>query len=349
MLESLLLRLEPFKLVNSLTLLHTSSLERLPDSPLQLELYELAEQFDGPTDRQEAHYSLGHTLYLLGDITAAYRHLQRDIALVVPEQPHSVIMGLMNRDVAAHCCWLLGYPAQARVHVREALEIAQQQSDPLNVVHALYYAAGMYRCLQDVPVVQALADRLITLATQWRLSYWLTWGILLRSWALSQQGQPEAAITGLQGCWTPSKAGGPTAFHLASTLLAETYGYLGQIVDGLHTLDEGLTLAQQSGEHGRIAELYRLKGEFIRKQGDRQQDRDEAETCFHQALTIAQSQHAKSLELRAAMSLGHLWQLQGRRQEACALLMPIYHWFTEGFDTADLRKAKALLEVWARS
>jgi len=137
-LESLLLRLEPFKLVNSLTLLHTSSLERLPDSPLQLELYELAEQFDDPTYRQEAHYSLGHTLYLLGDITAAYRHLQRGIALVAPEQPHSVIMGLMNRDVAAHCCWLLGYPAQAQVYVREALETAQKQSDPLNVVHALY-------------------------------------------------------------------------------------------------------------------------------------------------------------------------------------------------------------------
>jgi adenylate cyclase len=156
----------------------------------------------------------------------------------------------------------------------------------------------MYRCLQDVPVAQALADRLITLATQWRLSYWLTWGILLRSWALSQQGQPEATIAGLQGCWTRSNAGRPTAFHLASTLLAETYGYQGQIVDGLHTLDEGLTLAQQSGEHGRIAELYRLKEEFIRQQGDRQ---------------------------------------------------PIYHWFTEGFDTADLRKAKALLEAWARS
>jgi tetratricopeptide (TPR) repeat protein len=313
------------------------------------QLYELAEQLDGSTYRQEAHYSLGHTLYLLGDITSAYRHLQRGIALVAPGQPHSVIMGLMNRDVAAHCCWLLGYPAQAQVYVREALELAQKQSDPLNVVHALYYAAGMYRCLQDVPVVQALADRLITLATQWQLSYWLTWGILLRSWALSQQGQPEAAIAGLQRCWTRSNAGRPTVFHLASTLLAETYGYLGQIVDGLHTLDEGLTIAQQSGEHGRIAELYRLKGEFIRKQGDHQRDRDEAEACFHQALTIAQSQHVKSLELRAAMSLGHLWQQQGKCQEACELLMPIYHWFTEGFDTDDLRKAKALLEAWARS
>jgi predicted ATPase len=243
---------------------------------------------------------------------------------------------------------VLGYPAQAQAYVRDALEIAQKQSDPLNVVHALYYAANIHRCLQDVPAVQALADRLITVATQWQLSYWLIWGILLRSWALSQQEQPEAALAGLQGCWTPSNAGRPTAFHLASTLLAETYGYLGQIVDGLHTLDEGLTLAQQSGGYGRITELYRLKGEFIRKQGDRQQDRDEAEACFHQALTITQSQHAKSLELRAAMSLGHLWQQQGRRQEASELLMPIYHWFTEGFDTADLRQAKALLEVWAR-
>jgi adenylate cyclase len=312
-------------------------------------LYELAEQFDDPTYRQEAHYSLGHTLYLLGDITAAYQHLQRGIALVAPEQPHSVIMGLMNRDVAAHCCWLLGYPAQAQVYVREALELAQQQSSPLNVVHALFYAAGIHQYLQNVPAVQALADQLITVATQWKLSYWLTWGILLQGWSLSQQGQPKAAIAALQRCWTRSNAGGSTAFPLASTLLAETYGYLDRIADGLHTLDEGLTRVQQSGEQGRIAELYRLKGEFIRKQGDRQRDRDDAEACFHQALTIAQSQYVKSLELRAAMSLGHLWQQQGRRQEAGELLMPIYHWFTEGFDTADLRKAKALLEAWTRS
>ena len=97
----------------------------------------------------------------------------------------------------------------------------------------------------------------------------------------------------------------------------------------------------------RLAELYRLKGEFICRPSDRQGVRDDAEVWFCQALTLAQGQHAKSLELRAAMSLGELWQQQGRCQEAYDLLMPLYYWFTEGFDTADLRKAQTLLEAWA--
>ena len=312
------------------------------------QMYELAAQLDGPTYRQEAHYSLGHTLYYQGDILAASQHLKRGIALVDPEQPLSVRLGVISRDIAAHCCWLLGYPALAQTYVREALELAQQQSSPLVVPHALFFAASLHHYLQDVPVVHALADQLIAVATQWQLAYWLSWGTLLQGWALSQQGQPEAAINALRRCSTRLNADRPTAFHLAwYTLQAETYGYLDRIVDGLHTVEEGLTMAHQSGEHGRLAELYRLKGEFIRKQGDRQRHRDDAEACFHRALTIAQSQHAKSLELRAAMSVGHLWQQQRKRQEAYALLMPVYQWFTEGFDTADLRQARALAEVWA--
>ena len=105
---------------------------------------------------------------------------------------------------------------------------------------------------------------------------------------------------------------------------------------------EALALAEKTGEHFHIAELYRLKGELQLQQTSSEEA--EAESCFHQALSIARRQQAKSWELRSATSLTRLWQSQGKRQEAHDLLAPVYEWFTEGFDTADLKEAKALLD-----
>jgi predicted ATPase len=135
------------------------------------------------------------------------------------------------------------------------------------------------------------------------------------------------------------------------TLLAEASGLLGQPEGGLAALDEALTLIEKTGERYYAAELHRQRGELLLRraakshsaQGGREQH--EAERCFQQALGVARQQQAKSLELRAAMSLARLWQQQGKRDEARALLAPIYGWFTEGFDTADLQEAKALLET----
>ena len=127
--------------------------------------------------------------------------------------------------------------------------------------------------------------------------------------------------------------------------LGEAYGGDGQPEAGLQVLDEALAAVRDTGERMYEAELYRLKGELLRM---RSTDHTAvAETCLHQALTIACRQQAKSLELRAAMSLARLWQQQGKRAEAHALLTPIYDWFTEGFDTADLQDAKALLDTLA--
>jgi predicted ATPase len=124
-------------------------------------------------------------------------------------------------------------------------------------------------------------------------------------------------------------------------LLAEAYGTLGEPEAGLTVLTEALTHVETTGERYYEAEIYRLKGELLLQQhSDNQAD---AEHCFQQAISIAQSQQAKSWELRAATSLTRLWQQQGKRQEAHDLLAPVYGWFTEGFDTADLQDAKALL------
>src|SRR5262249_44058447 len=123
---------------------------------------------------------------------------------------------------------------------------------------------------------------------------------------------------------------------------AEAYGQAGQSREGLQVLAEALTLIENNGDCWYEAEIHRLKGALLLQQHSDNQA--EAETCFQQAITVAQNQQAKSWELRAATSLARLWQQQGKRQEAHDLLAPVYHWFTEGFDTADLQEAKALLD-----
>jgi predicted ATPase len=133
------------------------------------------------------------------------------------------------------------------------------------------------------------------------------------------------------------------SYHL--TLLAEAYGTIGQPEAALTALAEALTLADTTGDRWYEPELYRLKGALLLQQSSSNQT--EAESCLHQAISIARSQQAKSLELRAAMSLARLWQQQGKRQEAHDLLAPVYQWFTEGFDTADMQEAKALLDALA--
>jgi predicted ATPase len=128
--------------------------------------------------------------------------------------------------------------------------------------------------------------------------------------------------------------------------LAEAQGKAGQPAEGLEVLAEALATAERTGDRRSDAELYRLKGELLLQRA-RQGDGVEAEACFHQALAIARHQQAKSWELRAAMSLSRLWQCHGKRTEARQLLAEIYGWFSEGFDTADLQEAKALLEALA--
>jgi predicted ATPase len=162
-------------------------------------------------------------------------------------------------------------------------------------------------------------------------------------WALAEQGQAGEGLaqisSGLEA-WRTTGAEVQRPYYLA--LLAEAYGKSGQAEEALEVLAEALALVAKAGESWWEAELYRLKGEWLLALS--MDKHSEVETCLHQALSITRRQQAKSLELRAAMSLARLWQRQGKRAEAHQLLAAIYGWFTEGFDTADLQEAKALLE-----
>ena len=172
---------------------------------------------------------------------------------------------------------------------------------------------------------------------------WVGFGAVWRGWVSAMQGQGEAGLEQIrQGMEAVVAAGQVVSRPLCLALLAEATGHIGQYAEGLRLLTEVLTALETSGRGDLLAEAYRLQGEFLLRQA--LPNVVQAEACFHQALVIARRQQAKSWELRCAISLSRLWQQQNRREEAHRLLAEVYGWFTEGFDTADLRDARVLLE-----
>jgi predicted ATPase len=249
----------------------------------------------------------------------------------------------MCHSFAARTLWYQGYPEQGLARSQAALILAQQSPHPFSLGHALYAATTFHHCRREVQLTQERADALISLATDQGFPQWQAGGALLRGWTLVQQGQVNEGIAQMHESLRAFRTTGAEIsrpYYLA--LLAEAYGMRGQPEAGLTALTEARTLAETTGERWYHAELWRLQGELL-LQGSAEQA-PAAATCFQHAMAIAHNQQAKSLELRASTSLARLWQQQGKRREAAALLAPIYGWFTEGFETADLQEAKGLLE-----
>jgi predicted ATPase len=197
---------------------------------------------------------------------------------------------------------------------------------------------------RDAAAVQTQAEALLTLATTEGFAFFVAMGTCWRGWVLAMQNQDAAGLAQLrQGMAAVADEGHTQARPLCLMLLAEATGYVGEVEDGLRLLAEARTVLEATGQGDLLAETYRLQGVLLLHQAIL--DGVQAEACFQQALTIARRQQAKSWELRVALSLSRLWQRHGKRQEAYDLLAPIYGWFTESFDTADLQEAKALLEA----
>ncbi len=191
---------------------------------------------------------------------------------------------------------------------------------------------------------QERAEAATLLAKEQGFPDWMAFGSILYGWALAHQGQAKEGIEQLHQGFIAHRATGAEIlrpYWLA--LLAEAHGTLGEPEAGLTVLTEALTHADKIGERWYESELYRLKGVLLLQQNSDHQA--EAENCFQQAISTARSQQAKSFELRAATSLARLWDQQGKRDEARQVLSEVYNWFTEGFDTADLKDAKALLDA----
>jgi predicted ATPase len=256
-----------------------------------------------------------------------------------------------NRDPGVACLaaggwtlWVQGYPDQALERANAALTLAQHLEHPYTLARGLYWTSLLHQLRREWQVVSERANTAITVATAQQIVLVLAVGPIMRGWALAMQGEGVEGLTQLRQGLDAYRATG-TEFYRPHFLgmLAEVHRSLGQPEAGLTALREALTLVEKTGERYYEAELHRLKGELLLQHATLEVSR--AEACFQQALDIARCQQAKSLELRAAMSLGRLWQQQDKRQEARALLAEVYNWFTEGFDTADLQEAKALLHA----
>src|SRR5262249_20313964 len=204
------------------------------------------------------------------------------------------------------------------------------------------WAAMVSQFRRDVPAVHEHAAATVALSTEQGFASWAAYGTSLRGWAIAMQGQGEGIAQVRQGITAMRANGGAVLVPYFCTVLAEVYDHLGHTEDGLRVLAEAHTLVEQQEERWWEAEIHRLRGMLFLRQPETPQA--EAEACFQQALAVARRQQARALELRAALSLSRLWQQHGQRAEASSLLTPIYGWFTEGFDTADLQEARALLE-----
>jgi predicted ATPase len=236
--------------------------------------------------------------------------------------------------------WALGYPDQAVQRSQEALTLAHALAHPHSLVEALRFSAQLHARRREWQTAQEHAEALLALATEHGFARHVAYGTFFRGWALAAQDQGAEGIVQMCQSRDALQATG-AVIGIEGHALAEAYGQVGQVEEGLHLLVEALAMVGTRGSHNE-AELYRLHGELLLWQTV--PDAQAAEACFQQALAVARRQEAKSLELRAAMSLARLWQHQGKHAEAHALLAPIYGWFTEGFDTADLQEARALLK-----
>jgi predicted ATPase len=315
-------------------------------------LLRLAQRAHDPALFVVAHYALGLTSFWLGALPAARMHLEAGIARYTPDQRCAPAFrmgqdpGVACRIYAAVTLWLLGYPAQALARVHEALALAHELSHPFSLAFARCFAAFVSQFRRDVPAVHAHAEAVVALSTEQGFTQWAVQGTILRGWALAMQGQGEEEIAQVRQGISAFRATGAAVFvPYFCTWLADVAAQLGHPEEGLQALADAHTLVEQHEERWWEAEIHRLQGVLLLRQSGTSQA--EAEAWLQRALDVARRQEAKSLELRAAMSLSRLWQQQGKRAETRELLAPIYGWFTEGFDTADLQEARALLDELA--
>jgi len=328
--------------------------ELLQAHELGLQLLDLAERARDAELLLEAQRALGCTLFFLGNLSAARLHLEQGVRLYHPEQ-HGAHAALYGRDPGVDChaymamtLGLIGYPDQALTHMHTALTLAEQLASPLSRGWVLAITGMLHQFHHAWQLTQEWSAEAIELAHEHHFPQISAMGSVLHGWACAIQGEEASGVAEMhQGLADWQATGAVIARPYFLALLADWHGKVGQGALGLQVLVEARDTAQHYQERFYEAEFYRLEGELLLTQAA--DCVAEAADCFQQALTIARRQQAKWWELRAATSLATLWQQQGKRQEAHDLLAPVYGWFTEGFDTVDLKEAKALLETLGRS
>jgi predicted ATPase len=313
----------------------------------------LAQQLQEPALLMEAYRILDETTFHRGEFVPARKYLEKSLSLYDPGQ-HRAHAALYGQDPGAallsHGAWILwhlGYPDQALKMGQEAVALGEDSSHPFSLAYALCYTAVLHQLCQEEQMTEELATTAVTLSTEQGLVLWLAMATILRGWTLAARGQRKEGIAQMrQGLTDYQATGTGLSLPYLLALLAEEYMKEGRAEESLATLGEALAVIDRGGERHYEAELYRLKGKLLLETGEAEV---EAEANLLRAIHIARQQDAKSLELRAAVSLCRLWQGQGKKEEARRMLAEIFNWFTEGFNTGDLNEAKALIEKLSAS
>jgi predicted ATPase len=306
---------------------------------LVAEFLELARPLHDPLLLAAGHRMRSNTAWWQGELIEAQAHARHGLACYDPAQHRASAMsygqdsGVACGALEAHALWMLGYPDQALQGMEAARALARRLAHPFSVAQTLLLSALLHQLRREPQAARALC-------TEQGFGMYGDWSLLPWGWALTQQGEVTEGIAQIRQGFAGFRAtGAGVAWPWWLALLAEACGTVGQLDEGLRALEEALAAVQHNEEGHYDAEVYRLKGELLQKAPAHQ---EAAEAHLQQALAVARRRQAKSWELRAAMSLSRPWQRQGKQEEARQLLAEVYDWFTEGFETADLREAKAL-------
>jgi class 3 adenylate cyclase/predicted ATPase len=314
------------------------------------ELLRLAVAADDPALQLIAHDVLGDTLYWLGEFPRALDHLERGIALYRFDEHRSLAHqhagydpGVACRSFSGYVLWYLGYPDRAVQKTEEAMALARGLAQKVSMIIAVQFAALVRHLRREAALAKTQAETDIELSTEQAHAFFLGCGLVEQGWAMAQDGQADEGIgLILRGMDVCRSAGSTLEFPHCWASLADAYRAAGRFEEAIAAIAEGLKQAHETSARFNEAELYRLKGEILLSIDTTAAE--DAERCFRHAIEIARRQSAKSPELRATMSLSRLLSGQGKREDARRQLAEVYAWFTEGFDTADLRDARILLE-----
>jgi DNA-binding SARP family transcriptional activator/predicted ATPase len=311
------------------------------------ELLDLAERDQDPVTRVESHYVLGVTAFWQGEFSYSREHLEQGIARYDPAH-HATHIAMYAQDPKAICLsrlavtqWCLGYPDQASRTSEEAVALARAMGHPFSQAYVFAWTALLHNHRRDLQATLNWAEATIRLSSQHEWPFWLGIGMFLEGWALSAQGKVEIGIDQMNAgmaTFRTTRSDFLTSYFAA--LLAQLESELGEAEHGLAMLAKTLTLVKERGESWCEAELNRLQGEVMLAH---RSDPAQVEASYRRAIEVARKQNAKSLELRAAISLVRLWLGQGKVLQARQMLAKTYGWFTEGFDTADLKETMDLL------
>jgi predicted ATPase len=319
----------------------------------------LAAQFLTFAEKQRAtiplmigHRLMGISLLHTGEIAQSRAHLDQALALYDPSA-HRALATRFGQDIRVAilswrplALWLLGYPEAARADLDRVLMDAREIGQAATLMYTLTNANITRICYRDHAAADAQLSEAVALADEKGAALWKAYGMVLRGCVLTLTGKASDAIQTLSPSIIAVRSTGSTVLiPFSLPYLAKAQAELRQFDDARHSIDEAIAAVETTNERWCEADIYRMAGEISLMFPH--PDAAKAEAYFERALAVARQQQAKSWELRAATSMARLWRDQGKREEARELLAPVYGWFTEGFDTLDLKEAKALLEQLA--